>query len=149
VQLGTLEVRATQVGLTEVGVVKFGTLEVAAAKVRLPEIGVVHFGALKVCAAQVLPGKVSPVVRDARTRGVVLHDACLCPSAEGCRVLRAKARGRHDNSKPYYCKGGEGSRAHGESPDSWCVQWEANANLVAKRRHRTGRTRPGFGSASC
>jgi hypothetical protein len=102
-------------------VVKFGTLEVAAANVRLPEIGVVHFGAVKVRAAQVLPSQVSPVVCDARTRGVVLHGACLCPSAEGCCALSAKARGRHDNSNAYCCKGGEGSRTHGESPESWCV----------------------------
>ena len=98
VQLGTLEVRTAQVGSTEVGVVKFGTLEVGAAKVRLPKIGVVHFGAMKARAAQVLSSQVRPVVRDARTRCVVLRGACLCPSTEGCCVLRAKARGRHDNS---------------------------------------------------
>jgi hypothetical protein len=101
VQLGTLEVRTAQVGPTEVGVVKFGTLKAAAAKVRLPEIGVVHFGAVKAHAAQVLPSQVSPVVCDARARGVVLHSACLCPSAEICRALRAKAGGRHNNSKAH------------------------------------------------
>ncbi|MEI6814788.1 MAG: hypothetical protein WCL36_11480 [bacterium] len=100
-QLGTLEVCTAQVGLTKVGVMKFGTLEVSAAKVRLPEIGVVHFRALKVRAAQILPSQVSPVMSDARARGVVLHGACLCSGTEGCHVLRAKARGRHNNSKAH------------------------------------------------
>jgi hypothetical protein len=120
VQLGTLEVRTAQVGPTEVGVVKFGTLEAATAKVRLPEIGVVHLGAVKARAAQILASQVSPVMRDARARGAVLHGAGLCPRAEGCRTLRAKARGRHTNRKAYCCKGGESSRTHGESPESWC-----------------------------